>query len=85
MMACPDVRPAPRTSRLQTAAAWLFVLPLFTQLVLPDVVKMEVVGLGVLVFAWMASDRPLPHRAVERIFATFAVLALIAISYVAFR
>jgi hypothetical protein len=70
---------------MKTAAAWLFVFPLLTEGVLPDVVKLEVAGLAALAFARIVVSRQvLPHRAVERIYATFAVLSLTVIGYLAF-
>jgi len=80
-------RPAERTgSRMQVAATWLFVLPLFTDGVVKDVVKAEIVGLAVLAFVRIViSDRLLPQRAVGRIFMTVGVLALIGIAYLAFK
>ena len=80
-------RPAKRTgSRMQVAAMWLFVLPLFTEGVAEDVVKTEIAGLAVLAFVRIVvSDRVVPQRAVERIFMTVAVLTLIGIAYLAFR
>ena len=77
--------PAPRPG-MQTAATWLFVLPVFTAGVARSAAKIEVAGLAVLAFAVIAARRRcLPRRAVERIYLTFAVLALIVIAYVAFR
>ena len=62
------------------------MLPLFTEGVAKNVVKAEIVGLAVLAFAMIVvSDRTSPHRAVERIFMTAGVLALIGITYLAFR
>lgn len=87
MTAALITRPAERTgSRMQVAAVWLFMLPLFTEGVAKDVVKAEIVGLAVLAFARMAvSDHVLPQRAIERIFMTAGVLTLIGIAYLAFR
>jgi hypothetical protein len=71
---------------MQTAATWLFVFPLFTEGVAKDVVKAEIAGLALLAFARIVvSDRVLPRLAVERIFMTLGVLALIGIAYQAFR
>src|ERR1039457_3325843 len=82
LMTTPAVRSG---SRMPTAAMWLFVVPLLTEGVAVGVVKLEVVGLAVLAFVRIAiSQRILPQRAVERIFLTFAVLALIVIAYLAF-
>lgn len=80
-------RPAERTgSRMQVAAMLLFVLPLFTEGVAKDVVKVEIAGLAVLAFVRIVvSDRVLPQRAVERIFMTAGVLTLIGITYLALR
>ncbi len=79
----PDVR---TSSRMRTVATWLFVLPLFAEGVLPGVVKLEVAGLGLLAFASIVIlQRPIPPRALTRIYLTFAVLALILIAYLAFR
>lgn len=79
------VIPAARADeRLQTAAAWLFVLPVLTEGVLPGVVKLELAGLAVLVFAWCASGRPLPRRAAEPTFCVAALLTLTVIGYLAF-
>jgi hypothetical protein len=80
-------RPAERTgSRIQVAATLVFVLPLFTEGVAKDVVKAEVASLAVLAFVRIAiSNSVLPRRAVERIFMTVGVLALIGIAYLAFR
>jgi hypothetical protein len=80
-------RPAERTgSRMQVAAVWLFALPLFTEGVAKDVVKVEIAGLAVLAFLRVVvSDRILPKRAVERVFMTVGVLTLIGIAYLAFR
>ena len=79
--------PAERTgSRIQVAAMWLFVLPLFAEGVANDVVKVETAGLAVLAFARIViSDRVLPQRAIERIFMTAGVLGLIGIAYLAFK
>ena len=41
-------------SRMKTAATWLFVLPLFTEGVLPGVVKLQMAGLAVLAFGRIA-------------------------------
>jgi hypothetical protein len=74
------------SSRMQVAAVWLFMLPLFTEGVAKNVVKTEIVGLAALAFARMVvSDRTLPQRAVERIFMTAGVLILIGITYLAFK
>lgn len=82
LMATPAVRTG---SRMPTAAMWLFVLPLLTEGVAVDVVKLEVAGLAVLAFVRIViQQRVLPQRAVQRIFLTFAVLALIVIGYLAF-
>jgi hypothetical protein len=84
-IALPSALPAERiSSRTRTAAAWLFALPLLTEGVLPDVVKLEVAGLGLLAFWVVGSNRPLPHRALERIFLVAAVLTLVVIGYLAF-
>ena len=73
-------------SRMQVAAMWLLVLPLFTEGVANDVVKAEIVGLAVLAFARIVvSDRVLPRLVVERIFMTFGVLALVDTAYLAFK
>ena len=87
MTAALMTRPAERTgSRMQVAAVWLFMLPLFTEGVAKDVVKAEIVGLAVLAFARIVvSDHVLPQRAIERIFMTAGVLTLIGIAYLAFR
>jgi hypothetical protein len=86
LMTRPDVHAVPRpASRVPLIAAWLFVLPLLTEGVLPDVVKLEVAGLGVLAFTLIGSGRVLPRRAVERIFAVLAVLMLTVCAYLAFR
>jgi hypothetical protein len=85
-------KPLPRLAALpdaglstETAAAWLLVLPLVSEGVLPGVVRLEVAGLAVLAFGRIViSRRPLPRLAVERIFAVFAVLTLTVIGYVAF-
>ena len=72
-------------SRIPAAASWLFVLPLLAEGILPAVVKIEVAGLEALAFAWVVvQERVLPHRALERIFAVFAVLSLTVLGYVAF-
>ena len=80
-------RPAERTgARMQVAATWLYVLPLFTDGVANDVFKAEIAGLAVLAFVRIViSDRVLPQRAVERIFMTAGVLTLIGIAYLAFK
>jgi hypothetical protein len=71
---------------MQIAATWLFVLPVFTAGVARAAAKIEVVGLAVLAFAAIVILlRPLPGRAIERIYVTFAALALIVIAYLAFR
>jgi hypothetical protein len=75
--------PEARDSRMRTAATWLLVLPLLTVGVLPGVVKLQVTGLAVLAFVMLVRG-PLPERAVERVFAVTAVLALIVIAYLAF-
>lgn len=87
MTAVPMSRPAERTgSRMQVAAMWLFVMPLFTEGVAEDVVKTEIASLAVLAFVRIVvSDRVLPRGAVERIFMTVGVLTLIGIAYLAFR
>jgi hypothetical protein len=87
MTVASTIRPAERTgSRMQVAAIWLFVLPLFALGVANDVVKAEIAGLAVLAFVKVViSDRVLPQRAVERIFMTAGVLALIGIAYLAFK
>ena len=83
LMTCPANHTG---SRMQVAAVWLFVLPLFTEGVATDVVKAEIAGLAVLAFLRIVvSDRVLPQRAVERIFMTAGVLILIGIAYLAFR
>jgi hypothetical protein len=76
----PAVRDA---SRLKTAAAWLFLLPVFTEGVLPGVVKLEFGGLAVLLA--VGSSGPLPPRAVMRAFPVFAVLVLTVIAYLYVR
>ena len=73
-------RPAPR---MKTAASWLFVLPLFTEGVALNVVKIRLAGLAALAFATIASGRRLPPLAAGRINLTFVVLALIVIAYLA--
>jgi hypothetical protein len=80
-------RPAERTgSRMQVVAMCLFVLPLFTEGVVNDVVKAEIASLAVLAFARIVvSDRVPPHCAVERIFTSVGVLTLIGIAYLAFQ
>jgi hypothetical protein len=87
MTAAPMTRPAVRTgSRMQVAAMCLFVLPLFTEGVANDVVKVEVASLAVLAFVRIVvPNRVLPQHAVERIFMTVGVLTLIGIAYLAFR
>lgn len=81
-LALPSALPASGiSSRTRTAAAWLFVLPLLAEGVLPDVVKLEVAGLGLLAFAVTGSNRELPRRALERILATAGVLTLTVIGY----
>jgi hypothetical protein len=71
-------------SRMQTAATWLFVLPLFIEGVAVDVVKIEVAALAVLAFtALVILPRPIPERAIKRIYLTFAVLVLLVIAYLA--
>jgi hypothetical protein len=76
--------PAERTnSRMKTAAAGLFALPVFTEGLGLPVVKLELAGLAVLAFAVLMRD-PLPPRAVGRVFAVTAVLSLIVIAYLAF-
>ena len=73
-------------SRMKTAATWLFVLPLFTEGVLPGVVKLQMAGLAVLAFGRIAVvRRALPPRALERIYLVFAALALTVITYLALR
>lgn len=75
--------PAARgAARMKTAAMWLFVLPIFAEGVLPGVVKLEVAGLVALAFAVLVRG-PLPPRAVERVFAVTALLALTVIAYLA--
>ena len=87
MIAALMPRPAEGTgSRMQVAAMWLFMLPLFTEGVAKDVVKAEIAGLAMLAFARIVvSDHVLPQRAIERIFMTAGVLTLIGIAYLAFR
>lgn len=71
--------------RTKTFATWLFVLPLFTEGVLKDVVKFQWAALAVLILARIfAADRPLPPRAIERIYLTCMVLALVVLGYLAF-
>jgi hypothetical protein len=72
------------TPRMKAAATWLFVLPLLTEAVLPDVVKLQVAGLAILAAAAIGSGRPLPRLAAERIFAVAAVLTLTVAGYLAF-
>src|ERR1700721_347819 len=76
----PAVQPV---SRVKTAAAWLLVLPVFAEGVLPGVVKLEIAGLAALAFAVLLRG-PVPERAVERVFAVTAVLALVVDAYLAF-
>jgi hypothetical protein len=45
--------------RLQMVATWLFVLPLFTEGIAKDVVKIEIAGLAVLAFFSIVIPRPL--------------------------
>jgi hypothetical protein len=72
--------PAARdASRLETAATWLFLLPVFAEGVLRGVVKLEFTGLAVLLA--VGSSGPLLRRAVMRAFPVFAVLALTVIAY----
>jgi O-Antigen ligase len=80
----PAVMPgAVRGERMRAAAAWLFVLPLFTEGVLPDVAKIQAAGLAVVALAVLAAGS-LPPRAVERVFAVAAVLTLTVMAYLAF-
>jgi hypothetical protein len=72
-------------SRIQVAATWLFVLPFFTAGVAKDAAKIEIAGMAVLAFANVVLLRRVPARAIERIYLTLAVLALIVIAYLAFR
>ncbi len=70
---------------MQTAATWLFVLPLFTEGMAQDVVKIQVGGLALLAFTRLVIlRRPVPPRAIAGIYLTFAVLALIIIAYLTF-
>jgi hypothetical protein len=72
-------------SRLQTAAAWLFVLPFFTAGVAEDAAKIELAGMALLAFASLVLLHRVPPRAVERICLTAAALALTVIAYLALR
>jgi|SRR5450755_37445 hypothetical protein len=60
--------PAARTgSRMPMAAMWLFVIPLLTEGVAVDVVKLELVGLAALAFTRIVvSEQVLPQRACRR-------------------
>jgi hypothetical protein len=80
------IRPAASLgARLQTVATWLFVLPLLTEGVAKDVVKIETAGLAVLAFVSIVIlRRPIPQRAAARIFLTFAALTLILFVHLAF-
>jgi hypothetical protein len=70
--------------RLQMVATWLFVLPLFTEGIAKDVVKIEIAGLAVLAFfSIVILRRPIPQPAVRRIFLTFAALTLILFTHLA--
>jgi hypothetical protein len=61
------------------------MLPLLTEGVLPDVVKLQVAGLAVLAFASIVILRdPLPYRAARHAYLVFAVLSLTATGYVMF-
>lgn len=71
------------TSRMKTAATWLFVLPVFTEGLGLPVVKLEFAGITVLAFAVLLGG-PLPPRAAERVLTVTAVLSLIVIAYLAF-
>jgi hypothetical protein len=69
-----------------TAATWLFVLPVLTAGVAKYSAKIEVAGLAILAFAAVVIwRRPVPRRALRRIYWTGAVLTLIVGAYVAFR
>jgi hypothetical protein len=72
-------------SRTKAAAAWLFLLPLLAEGVLPGVVKLEVGGLAVLAFVLVGSNSPLPEHAFERVLAAAGVLLLAILGFLAFR
>lgn len=79
------VRAATRHPRLRTAATWLFILPLLTEGVLLDVVKLQVAGLAMLAFASHVILRdPLPYCGARRAYLVFTVLSLTAVGYVIF-
>ena len=60
------------------------MLPLFAINIVPDVVKIQLAGLTLLAFAAFLLSGTVRPRAVERIYFTFAVLALIVVAYLAF-
>ena len=66
-------------------AAWLFLLPVFSEGVFPGVVKVETAGLLTLAFASVVIRQDaFPFRAFVRVFSVFAVLSLTVIGYRAF-
>jgi hypothetical protein len=73
-------------SRMQTAATWLFILPLFVGGVARDAAKVQTAGLALLAFTSVVIlRRPLPKLAISRIYLTAAVLILILCAYLTFR
>jgi hypothetical protein len=81
----PVLSAGARHPRLRTAATWLFILPVLTQGVLPDGVKLQIAGLAVLAFMSIVILRdPLPFRAARHAYLAFAVLSLTAIGYIVF-
>jgi hypothetical protein len=72
------------TSRIQTAATWLFVLPFFTAGVAKEAAKIEIAGMAVLAVASVVVTQRMPPRPVERVYLVTAALVLVLIAYLAF-
>ena len=73
------------SARMRKVAAWLFLLPVFSEGVFPGVVKVETAGLLTLAFASVVIRHDaFPFRAFRRVYAVFAVLSLIVLGYLAF-
>jgi hypothetical protein len=73
------------SARMRKIAAWLFLLPVFSEGVFPGVVKVETAGLLTLAFASIVIRQDaFPFRAFRRVYAVFAVLSLIVLGYLAF-
>jgi hypothetical protein len=67
---------------MRKAGTWLFLLPVFSEGIFPNVVKLEVAGTVTLAFASIVILQDVfPFRTFWRIYSVFAFLVLIVIGY----